>query len=44
MADHKHGSMNVDVQEKTFTGFIRLATYTALVVIGILVFMALFTS
>ena len=41
MADHKHGSMNTDTQEKTFAGFIRLVTWGAVISIGILIFMAL---
>jgi hypothetical protein len=38
MADHnhEHGSMDVDVQEKTFEGFVKFTTYA---VIGILVFL-----
>ncbi len=41
MDDHKHGSMNTDVQEKTFAGFIRLVTWGAMISLGILIFMAL---
>lgn len=44
MADHKHGSMNIDVQEKTFAGFIKASTWVAGVSIGILIFMALVNS
>jgi hypothetical protein len=38
MADkeHVHGSMNIEVQEKTFAGFAKFTTYS---VIGILVFL-----
>ena len=38
MADqeHVHGTMNTDVQEKTFAGFAKFTTYS---VIGILVFL-----
>ena len=38
---HKHGSMDVSEQEKTFAGFIRMAVWVAAVSIGILIFMAL---
>jgi hypothetical protein len=41
MADHKHGSMSVKTHEKTFAGFIRMATWVAGIAIGILIFMAL---
>lgn len=41
MAEHKHGSMNIKVQEKTFAGFIRMVTWGAGISIGILIFMAL---
>ncbi|MFN3823469.1 MAG: aa3-type cytochrome c oxidase subunit IV [Pseudorhodobacter sp.] len=40
-SDHKHGSMDVNVQEKTFAGFIRMTTWGAGISIGILIFMAL---
>lgn len=41
MADYKHGSMNIDVQEKTFAGFIKASTYVAAASIGALIFIAL---
>ena len=41
MAEHKHGSLDIKVQEKTFAGFIRMVTWGAGISIGILVFMAL---
>ena len=41
MAEHKHGSMDIRVQEKTFAGFIRMSMWVAGVAVGILVFMAL---
>lgn len=41
MAEHKHGSMNTQVQEKTFAGFIRMVTWGAGISIGILIFLAL---
>jgi hypothetical protein len=39
--DHKHGSMSVKEQEKTFAGFIRFVTWGIGLSIGILIFMAL---
>jgi hypothetical protein len=44
MAEHKHGSMNTDVQEKTFEGFIKASTYVACVSIAALIFLAIFNS
>ncbi|WP_375265346.1 aa3-type cytochrome c oxidase subunit IV [Planktotalea sp.] len=41
MAEHKHGSMDTSVQEKTFDGFIKYVTWGAAVSIGILIFAAL---
>lgn len=41
MAEHKHGSMNIRDHEKTFSGFIKMATWVAGISIGILIFMAL---
>lgn len=41
MAEHKHGSMDIKVQEKTFEGFIRMSVWVAGIAIGILIFMAL---
>ncbi|SHH28755.1 aa3-type cytochrome c oxidase subunit IV [Cognatishimia maritima] len=44
MAEHEHGTMNTDVQEKTFEGFIKASTYVAAASIAILIFLALFNS
>lgn len=41
MAEHKHGSMDIKVQEKTFDGFIRVVTWGAAISIGVLIFLAL---
>lgn len=41
MAEHKHGSMDTSVQEKTFEGFLKYCTWGAVVSIGILIFAAL---
>jgi Bacterial aa3 type cytochrome c oxidase subunit IV len=43
-ADHKHGSMNIRDQEKTFAGFIRMSIWVVAISIGILIFMALVNS
>ena len=44
MSKHEHGSMNIEVQEKTFEGFITVVTKTTIVSILVLVFMALVNS
>jgi hypothetical protein len=41
MAEHKHGSMDIKEQEKTFVGFIRMSIWVSAVSIGILIFLAL---
>jgi hypothetical protein len=41
MAEHKQGSMDIRVQEKTFAGFIRLSIWGAGIAIAVLIFMAL---
>ncbi len=41
MADHKHGEMDIEVQEKTFDGFIKWVVYGAIGSIALLVFIAL---
>ena len=41
MADHEHGKMNIDVQEKTFEGFLKYSAYVAVGSIVALIFMAL---
>ena len=44
MAEHKHGEMNIEVQEKTFEGFMRATAWTCVVVVVVLIFMALVNS
>ena len=39
--EHKHGSMDIRVQEKTFAGFIRFTIWTLVVILFVLIFMAL---
>ena len=43
-AEHKHGSMNIRAQEKTFAGFIRMSIWVAAIAILILIFMGLVNS
>lgn len=44
MADHEHGSMNTEVQEKTFAGFIKASTYVAAASIAVIILLGLFNS
>lgn len=44
MAEHKHGSMNIDVQEKTFEGFIKWTIRVVIASFAILLFLAIFNS
>ncbi len=41
MAEHKHGSMDIRAQEKTFAGFIKLTIWGAGIAICVLILMAL---
>ena len=44
MAEHEHGSMNIEAQEKTFEGFMRWTVRVVILSIGILLFLAVFNS
>lgn len=44
MAEHKHGEMDTKVQESTYDAFIKFGIWSVVVVIGILIFMAIFAS
>ena len=44
MADHKHGEMDIEVQEKTFDGFVKATTWTVIVIFAVLILMAMFIS
>ena len=39
--DHKHGSMDIQEQEKTFAGFMRITTNTTIIILVALVLLAL---
>ncbi|CUH67562.1 MAG: aa3-type cytochrome c oxidase subunit IV [Pseudomonadota bacterium] len=41
MAEHKHGEMDIEVQEKTYEGFINFTKWSVVAIIAILIFMAL---
>lgn len=42
MADHKHGEMDIKVQEKTFDGFMAWVKWSTIVILAFLVFLAIF--
>ncbi|MEJ6403063.1 aa3-type cytochrome c oxidase subunit IV [Yoonia sp. 2307UL14-13] len=41
MAEHKHGEMDVTVQEKTFAGFMSMVSKATIIIIVALIFLAL---
>lgn len=41
MAEHKHGEMDTEVQEKTFEGFVKIVTWSTVVIIVTLIVIAL---
>lgn len=41
MAEHKHGEMDISVQEKVFDGFMKIVTYSVVVILVALVLLAL---
>lgn len=44
MAEHKHGSMNIEEHEKTFAAFMSWTQKVVIVVFFILLFLAIFWS
>lgn len=44
MAEHKHGEMDISVQEKTFDQFIAWTKWSVIAIIAVLIFMALVNS
>lgn len=41
MAEHKHGSMDISVQEATFDGFVKFTKNAVIAIIGVLILLAL---
>ncbi len=41
MSEHKHGEMDISVQEKTFEGVIKMSQRAIILIICVLIFMAL---
>ncbi|MEO9518367.1 MAG: aa3-type cytochrome c oxidase subunit IV [Paracoccaceae bacterium] len=44
MAEHKHGEMDIEVQEQTFDGFMKFTTWSVIVVLVLLVGMAIYIT
>ena len=44
MAEHKHGEMNIEVQEKTFERFVKASAYVGAGCILFLIFLAMVNS
>jgi len=44
MAEHKRGTMNIEAQEKVFSGFVRGIIWAGGISIGIVIFLAIFNS
>ena len=44
MAEHKHGEMDVSVQEKTFAGFKNMTTKATIGIVVFLIFLALIAA
>lgn len=44
MAEHKHGTMDVREQEKTFGGFVKVSMWIVGISIAAVIFMAIFNS
>ena len=44
MAEHKHGSMDITTQEKTFEGFITFTIRTVVVILIAVVLLAMFNA
>lgn len=42
--EHKHGSMDITEHEKTFAGFVTVTKWAVIVIIGILLFLAIFRT
>jgi len=41
MADHKHGEMDIEVQKKTFDGFMSMVTKSTILIIVALILLAM---
>ena len=44
MADHQHGSMDVTVQENTYSAFMTFVSRFSVAMIGLAIFLAIFAT
>lgn len=44
MAEHKHGEMDIKVQQDTFDGFMRFVTWSVIAILVLVVLMAIFIT
>lgn len=44
MAEHKHGEMDISVQEATFAGFMAWTKWTVIVLLLLVIWMAIFIT
>ncbi|MFS4582018.1 aa3-type cytochrome c oxidase subunit IV [Phaeobacter sp. C3_T13_0] len=44
MADHKHGSMDITVQEKTYNSFLKFTTRFCIATVIFVLFLAIFAT
>ena len=44
MGEHKHGEMDIEVQERTFDGFMKFTTWSVIVILVLLVGMAIYIT
>ncbi len=44
MAEHKHGEMDIKVQQDTFDGFMRFVTWSVISILVLVVLMAIFIT
>ena len=44
MSEHKHGEMNIEVQEKTFAGFVKASAWSVVVIFLVLIFIAMINA
>ncbi len=42
MGEHKHGEMDISVQEKTYDGFIAWTKWSVIFLLALFIFMAIF--
>ena len=44
MTDETPGKMNIEMQEKTFEGFLKVVTWTTIIIVATLIFIALINA